>query len=558
MGKGKVASSGSWLRGLLPALGAGLALRVWYFLDLRIQPFFNHPIVDSLTYDRMALEILAGGGQSAFARPPLYPYFLALLYGVGGRDQAVVVWAQFLLGLLAIVPVYLLGERWFGRRTAVLASWISAVYPLRIFFEGELLAVTLFAFLVAWGVWFLWRGLEGGGGLQFFLSGLILGLGALTRPNLLLALPPVAAAALVVRGRRDGLLREGLWFGTALLLALLPATLHNWRAERAFIPVAGNGGINFYLGNRPGASGETPLPPGLKWQDRVQEPIRRGKTSRRDQDRYWWNRAGEALAADPGGWGALLFRKAALFWNAHESSNNKNLPHFTGLSLPVRHYRGWFGVLACLFCASLFVIPLRRGPLLAAGLVCGLWMAVAIFFVTARYRIPIVPFLALFAAAAVMNGAGRGLGDRRLYAAAAAAILAALAVFPGWFLGDGERIDPDYQFAQIHLSRGEPREAEPYLERSEGRSPGDPDVLNSLGAVRFLGGDLQGAEGKYLAALESGEFSEVYFNLGVVYETMEPPRRRRALESYLRALERNPLAEAPREGLGRLALPPDR
>jgi 4-amino-4-deoxy-L-arabinose transferase-like glycosyltransferase len=456
------------------------------------------------------------------------------------------------------VPVYLLGERWFGRRAAVLAAWISAVYPLRIFFEGELLAVTLFSFFVAWGVWFLWRGLEGGGGLQFFLSGLILGLGALTRPNLLIALPLVALSALVVRGRRDGLLRDGLWFGTALLLALLPATLHNWRAERTFIPVAGNGGINFYLGNRPGASGETPLPPGLKWQDRVQEPIRMGKTSRGDQDRYWWDLAGEALSADPGGWTALLFRKSALFWNAHESSNNKSLPHFTGFSLPVRHYRGWFGVLICLFCAALFVVPLRRGPLLAAGLVCGIWLAVALFFVTARYRIPMVPFLSLFAAAAVLNVARRGLSDRRLSAAGAAAILAAVVVFPGWFLGDGDRIDPDFQFGQIHLSRGELLKAERYLERAEGKNRNNPDVLNSLGAVRFLEEDLRGAEEKYLAALESGAFSEVYFNLGVVYETMDPPRHRRALESYLRALERNPLAEGPREGIGRLSTLPDR
>ena len=38
-----------------------------------------------------------------------------------------------------------------------------------------------------------------------------------------------------------------------LVIAVAPVTLHNWRAERAFIPVAANGGINFYLGNRPGA-----------------------------------------------------------------------------------------------------------------------------------------------------------------------------------------------------------------------------------------------------------------------------------------------------------------
>ena len=555
--KGREGTKGAWVTGLLPALGAGLALRVWYFLDLKGKVFFNHPIVDSITYDRMALEILAGGGQSAFARPPLYPWFLAFIYGTVGRDQGAVVWAQFTLGLLAVVPVWLLGLRWFGRGPAALAAWITALYPLRIFFEGEILAATLFGFLVAWGVWLLWSGLRDGGAGRFFLSGLVMGLAALTRPNVLLALPFVAAAALVVRENRAGVLREGFWFTAALLLALLPATTHNWRAEGSLIPVAGNGGVNFYLGNRPGATGETPLPPGLEWQDTVQEPIRTGRISRAEQDRYWWDRAGQGIAADRGGWAKLMFRKGLLFWSARESSNHKDLPHFTSLSPVTRPYRGWFGLLASLFFASLVLVPLRKGPLLAAGLIVGFWVSVSLFFVTARYRMPLVPFLALFAAAALFQVVKAPRPGRvRRGAAAVAAALAAAAVFSGWPRTEGEGIDPDFQYGQIFLSRGEPLTAESHLLKARRRNPADPDVLNSLGAVRFLAGDLAGAEEHYLEALEGGEFSEVYFNLGVVYEATGEPSRARAAESYRRSLERNPLYERAREGLRRLGEPP--
>jgi hypothetical protein len=70
----------------------------------------------------------------------------------------------------------------------------------------------------------------------------------------------------------------GAWIA-GMVLAILPATLHNYRAEGAFIPVAANGGINFYLGNGPEATGETPLPPGLRWQEAVQAPLREGRLS---------------------------------------------------------------------------------------------------------------------------------------------------------------------------------------------------------------------------------------------------------------------------------------
>jgi len=549
-----------WVTGLLPALAGGLALRAWYFLDLRVQPFFGYPIVDSLTFDRLAREILAGGGGEAFFRAPLYPYVLSLVYALTGGGQGGVVWLQFALGLAAIVPVYLLAERWFGRSTAFLTAWIAALYPLRIFFEGEILAVTLFGFLLAWGMWLLWTGSEEDSTRRLLWAGLVLGLAALTRPNILLAVPFLLAGVLLPRLRA----REGLWLrlaGTVAVLAVTvaPATMHNWRAERKLIPVAANGGINFYLGNRPGATGETPLPPGLLWQDRVQEPIRAGVTGMWEQDRYWWDRSFAAIAADRSGWLRLLTAKSLLFWSAFESSNNKRLEHFAALSFPTRHYRGWFGVLVCLGFAGLFVLARGRPLFALVSLLAGYWLAVALFFVSARYRLPLVPFLAMAGAAAAVELAGSpGRGRRKRAALSVTAVLAAAAVFPSLIFVGGDRIDSDFQMGQVFLSRGEPDRAEAHLLRSMEEGKGNADVLNSLGAVSFSRREWKRAEEYYLSALEEGEFSEIYFNLGVVYERMEPPRRREALDAYRRALERNPLESRARANLEYLLGRPSR
>lgn len=532
----------SWPAGLLPPLAAGLAARVWYFVHLRETPAFNFPIVDSLTYERLASAFLTGG-EGAFFRPPLYPVFLAAVRLLGGEGQAAIAWAQFLLGLAAVVPVYFLALRWRGPTAAALTAWIVALYPLRIFFEGEILAVTLFGFLLAASLWALWCDPGQARAPRLFGAGLLFGLAVLTRPNVLLAAPFLAAAALLEKGkgwRKIGLL--SLW-GGGILAAVLPATLHNLRAEKAFIPVAANGGINFYYGNGPGATGETPLPPGLEWQDAVQTPLRQGRFSLAAQDDYWWGEARNYISRDISGWAGLLGRKALFFWNARESSNNKELSFFAAASPVTKGYRWWFGLLACLAAAGLVSFPSAAGSLRILSLLLGYWLAVALFFVTARYRLPLVPFLAIPAASflAVLPGLAAS-GGRRAAAAAAAGLLAAAVVFPPWFGFGRQKIDYDFQLGQVYLMRGEPAVAREHLLRALRKGiTGAADVHNSLGAASFALDDLEGAEGHYREALRSGQFAEVYLNLGIVYEAMTPPRTGEAVRAYRRALELNPL-----------------
>ena len=381
------------------AIAAGLALRVWYFSDLVQQPWFGYHLVDSLTFDRTARGLLEQGQAGAFFRPPLYPFLLALIYRLAGTGAAAVIGVQALLGLASLVPAYRLGERWFGRPAAVAGAWIGACYPLRIFFEAELLDVTLFGFLFLWGLWALWRGLERGAPLTLLLSGLLLGAAAVTRPNVLIALPFITLAA-ALAFRREGSVgpaAAAAW-SLGLILAIAPTTAHNWRAERAFIPIAANGGVNFYLGNERGASGLTPVPPGLRWEATMLRPIREGHGSLAAQDRWWYARARQEIAAAPGRWVRLLGAKALLFANAAESSNNKALRHFTAVSFPVRHYRWWFGTLACLALVGCVAAP-GRGSVFLALLTGGYAASVVLFFVAERYRLPVVPLLAPAAAA---------------------------------------------------------------------------------------------------------------------------------------------------------------
>jgi len=540
---------GFWL-----ALAVGLALRTWYFSDLIAQPWFGYPLVDALTFDRTALGILKDGFQGAFSRPPLYPLFLAAVYRLFGHNAAAVVWIQFALGLAALVPAYRLGERLFGGRAALAGVWIGVCYPLRIFFEAELLDVTLFTFFFLYATWHLWQAIEEDAPSRMFLAGLLYGAAALTRPNILLALPFTAAgAAFALRVGWSRLIVLGVAGALGVGLAIAPAAVHNWRAEGVFIPVAANGGVNFFLGNERSATGLTPVPPGLRWEQTVIRPLRDGQFTLSGQDRWWYARAAEQIRAAPGRWVGLLGTKAALFLNAAESSNNKALEHFTAISFPVRHYRWWFGGLVCL--ALVGLAARAGGPAIFYAFVCaGFGVSVVLFFVSERYRLPIVPLLAPAAGAgagAVLHAvrSRRGLHVIGLVALCAAA---AFGVFPDWLGAGSERIDANFQMGQVFLMRNEPQRALDSLKMARVSDPRNPDVLNSIGAASVGLGDLDGAETAYRQALELGDYGEIWFNLGIVAERRGAGYGAAAAECYRRAIAINPADPRPRANLAAL------
>jgi 4-amino-4-deoxy-L-arabinose transferase-like glycosyltransferase len=96
-------------------------LYLWEVWDSSAVRFLS---VDSRAYHDRALEILSGAwlGERIFYQDPLYPYFLAGLYGVFGPGSIWVLLAQGLLGAGAAALVYGLAAQLFERRTALVAG----------------------------------------------------------------------------------------------------------------------------------------------------------------------------------------------------------------------------------------------------------------------------------------------------------------------------------------------------------------------------------------------------------------------------------------------------
>lgn len=185
--------------------------------------------------------------------------YAASFYATGGAREGTARIVELLLGLGAIVVVYLLGRRINCRPTGLLAAFAVAVYPPFIHSVGILSSeppamFTLPAAVLA----FLWAG-ERERMRAWLLPGLLFGLTALIRPEYLLVGIAFAALALVRVGRERGWkpgLAGAALLTAALLLPIVPWAIRNQVALNRTVPISTGGGKALYVGTFLPADGE--------------------------------------------------------------------------------------------------------------------------------------------------------------------------------------------------------------------------------------------------------------------------------------------------------------
>jgi hypothetical protein len=208
-------------------------------------PLAAHPTSDARYYLDRALG-LAGASDDpladeAYHLPPLYPWLLALVPGVTEGELGGVRVAQALVGTALLAGVYVLARRRLSRAAALLAAGLVLFYGPLTFYETRLLGDSLACALLVGLLVAADAFSDRGGAGRAAALGLLTGLSALLRPQALL-LAPVLFVWTVRRERRAGFVLAG-----SAALVLLPSVLHNARASGDLIFVSDNGGVNLWL-----------------------------------------------------------------------------------------------------------------------------------------------------------------------------------------------------------------------------------------------------------------------------------------------------------------------
>jgi len=390
---------------LFAIFGIALGVRLLHVWRIRAAPFFAALMGDSHGYDEWAQRIAAGDwlGHEVFYQAPLYPYLLGATYAIAGRSLLAVRIVQALIGSASCVLLALAGARLFSPRVGLTAGVMLALYAPAIFFDGLLQKSTLDVFFICLSLWLISRTTKAEP--AFLWLGLAMGGLALTRENAIVLIAVVAVWAALASSWKAAAV-----FVAGVALVLAPVAVRNAYVGGGLYVTTSQAGPNFYIGNNPRADGTYQS---LRYGRGAPEYERQDATELAEHalgrtltpaevSSYWSGRAFDFIASQPLAWLELTMRKVALLMNAAEAVDTESQTSHAEWSLPLRILGviGHFGLLVPLACLGIVATWSSRSRLwLLYAMTAAYAASVVAFYVFARYRFPLVPFLMLFAAA---------------------------------------------------------------------------------------------------------------------------------------------------------------
>lgn len=431
--------------GLLAVFLAALVLRGAFVLTRG--PDLVWP--DAQEYDAIARRLLVEGvyqeeSSRQASRAPGYPVFLAGCYSLRLTDPRAVFALQALVGAAVCVIVALLGWRMFDERVGLLAGWIAALDPFAVYFTGTLLSETLFTLGLAAYVLLLLllieaRSLHRGIGLAIGAGALAGGITLLRSSFMLFPFFVIPFLALVVwKQRRFGMetlpaaqppladppggvpssavprtpnpepkvaqaqqrapvvgvsmLRYAmLWCVMAVVMALVltPWTVRNYRIFGRVIPTTLQVGESLYEAFSPYADGGPAM-------DRIDWPaVRGGPMGELDNNDFFKKAAVQYVREHPGRAVELAVEKARRFWNVVPNHG----PHRTAALVAVS-----VAAVVPVYLLALVGVARWRGMAfwLLISPVAYFALMHMVFVGSVRYRVPVMPFLGILAAAGAL------------------------------------------------------------------------------------------------------------------------------------------------------------
>jgi tetratricopeptide (TPR) repeat protein len=551
-----------------------LAVRLIHVWQLRPSPFFDVLMGDAHGYDLWA-QRLAGGdwiGTDVFYQAPLYPYFLGVVYAIFGRDLLVVRIIQAVIGSASCVLLGLAAARFFTPRVGMAAGLALALWAPAIFFDGLLQKSVLDVFFVCAMLWLISGIREPGAGSRIFALGVIMGALALTRENALIFIGVIAiwivrrsfdVPSMTVRRRFDdgpttvqGGFKHLAAFLAGLLIVLLPVIARNYAVDGGFYLTTAQFGPNLYIGNNAAADGTYASirfgrgAPEFERTDatEVAEASVGRSLSPSEVSSYWTGRALGYITGQPLDWLQLMGRKVLLLVNRDEMLDTESQQSYAAWSAPLR-LLGWFGhfgVLVPLAVLGVIVTwPDRRRLGIVHALAITYALSVVMFYVFARYRFPLVPFLLLFAVA------GAWQIRRALQSWVSVAVVIAVAIVANLPLLSPRLMEAitENNLGTALQERQRLDEAIGHHQRAIALVPDYAPAYNNLGTALRASGRLDEAIASYRKAIElQPDFSGAEFNLANAL--LAKGDSGASVAQYQQALEQSPQSVEAHNNLG--------
>jgi tetratricopeptide (TPR) repeat protein len=546
-------------------LGATL-IRMIYLYQMSASPYMGAPFLDELYHLNWAKEVASGKwtGDDAFFRAPLYSYLLGIFTRIFGVNFFLIRLVQHLIGAVAVLGIYFLTRRVFSIRAAQVAGIIAACYAPFFFFEGEMLDIFLQFLFYPLILILSLKTLSMQSVRNNLALGFLIGLSAIARPNILIFVPILVwFLGICWWKKRDSLVDvffRAIFILFGMILPILPVTWHNYKAGGCFVPISTYGGINSYIGNNPKSDGYTARTARRmyyfgRYQDSVEmfareeAIVKTGRTNlnAREISGYWFGQSYSWIRRNPGSWAKLLLKKTALLFQNYEIKNNKNIYFVTRYSPLLRFFLSFlpFALVGGLGVTGIVIALIKKresGVILLFLFFISYSLGCILFFISSRYRAPLVSVMIPFAGFA-METLWDASGRKRqglLLGGMAGLFVFMIFSFVDWFHIRPRNFSTDhFSVGNCYREKGNLDMALHHFQRAWELDPGYEDAQNNTGEVLFQMGNYGAALRVFKDLVKNhADYVTGLNNLGVVYESLMMYAR--AEECYRGVLEIHP------------------
>jgi 4-amino-4-deoxy-L-arabinose transferase-like glycosyltransferase len=193
--------------------------------------------------------------------PPVYPFVLSRIFLIFGiQTRAAIFFALLLnclLSALTAIPVFFIGQYTFGSRIAMWSAWTWSLFPYAMYWGirsiwDTALSTLLFTLLF----WFTLHLARSSTLRKWLLYGLLWGLAGLSNTAELAFLPFAGIWICTQQFRQGKPFFRNAAVGAVLFFAVVsPWIVRDGVVFHKFIPIRGNFGLEFHLGNTADAMG---------------------------------------------------------------------------------------------------------------------------------------------------------------------------------------------------------------------------------------------------------------------------------------------------------------
>jgi 4-amino-4-deoxy-L-arabinose transferase-like glycosyltransferase len=376
-----------------------------------------HPAksTDMAVYKDLAEKIAGGGFKgSYYFQPFYYAVFLPMIKLLFGDSIWPLLIVQSLLGAITVYLTGLCAALLWNRAAGIIAAVLTLFSAALILYTPFMLIETLQVFWIMLLLYLALRAVSTRKIIFWLLAALVCGCAILTRGNAWFFVPGLLVAVFLTAGRKSPAKQNTLLLKIALpvifvCLVLLPQLPFAWRntmlAGKLTGPSTASAAV-LALGNTPEA------PPGGR-----NPGLPAGPMEYPPSYHAWTSTANEIsiprriiqwIAAEPLAYAELTFRKLLLFWDYQEIPNNISFVgegtqstnfQFTGI-VPT-------GIIMAFGLAGMMLLTVRMfrkrelKSFLVIYFILAFWAATAIFYILCRFRLPVIPLLAICAAVLV-------------------------------------------------------------------------------------------------------------------------------------------------------------